>query len=440
MWVKKSFAQSTPGFGTAKHLLVLYAQGGLRSAPLFNAEAAFQHNPFGKMNSTAEWSVGKVLGEQRIPLFSFGEQLELPTVAEIAGDVAVLAGVDHEPRTDRAVLDHDAGDYGVCTGHIDMADAGLLARIHKDHPGYVNGSLHLPPIDIGLSRFGRGEGDYTGYRPIAIQSAENFRGRSEGEARETTSWARDLRLARDDRFIGKRAPYAQPYLGAIRDAKINAREYSQALRNSALDLLEVPEAELGGVTNQQILEVLGGGPFGGQWGLETGFALRMMQLGVPAMAVTRYLTEGGIPIFDTHSDEKTTLPIDAADLGRQISGLRFLMKRMRDDEGNFLWDSTVVVVMSEFSRDNTDPSTGFNTGNGSDHQGGIASRNQIWPIFGGPIKAGGKKIGGLNPNTLEVADGKRIATVRSVHATLLALLGIDSTRHFADPPIAELMT
>src|SRR5688500_17673415 len=61
-WVKKSFAQSTPGFGSAKHVLILYAAGGLRSTPLFNADASFQHNPFGRANSTAEWGVGNVLG------------------------------------------------------------------------------------------------------------------------------------------------------------------------------------------------------------------------------------------------------------------------------------------------------------------------------------------------------------------------------------------
>jgi hypothetical protein len=397
------------------------------------ADSSFAHSPFGRATSTAECGVGNVLGTQRLPLFTFGEQMELPTVADVARDIAVIAGVDHEPRTDTAIIDHVMGDYGVTTGDVEGADAGLLARVHKDHPGYRNGSVSLPPIDIGLSMFGRGEGDYAGYRPIAIQSAENFRGRSNQQSRETTTWARDLRTVRDERFIGKRAPYVQPYLNAVKDAKINAREYAQALRNSALDLLEAPEAELGGVTNAQLLEVFGGGPFGGMWGLETAFAVRMLQLGVPAISVMRYL-------YDTHSDEKTTLPIDAGDLGRQIAGLHFMLKRAKDADGNPLWDSTVVAVMSEFSRDNVDPNTGFNTGNGSDHQGGIASRNQIWPIFGGPIKAGGKRIGGLDPETLEVLPGKQIATVRSVHSTLLALLGIDSTRHFADYPIAELTT
>jgi hypothetical protein len=429
-WVKKSFAQSTPGFGSAKHVLILYAGGGLRSAPLFNADADFQHNPFGKMNASSEWAVGSVLGAERRQLFTFPDET-LPTVADIANEIAVVAGVDHEPGTSEASIDHGTGDLGVTTGLMDGDDAGLLTRIHRDLPGYRNGTVHLPPIDIGLSNFGRGERDFAGDRPIAIQSAADFRGRSDGTGRDTPIWARDLRLARDAKFIGARAPHVRPYLSAIRDAKINAREYAEALRSSALDLVDVPDAELGGATNQQLLEVLGGGPFGGgQWGLEVAFALRMMQLGVPAVSVMRYL-------YDTHSEEKTTLPIDAGDLGRQIAGLHFLLKRMRDDTGATLWDNTVVVLMSEFARDNTDPNTGFNTGNGSDHQGAPASRNQCWPIFGGPITAKGRRLGRLDPKTLDLVEG-RGTSIRSMHATVLGLLGIDASRHFSDPPVAAL--
>src|SRR5688500_3026711 len=71
-WVKKAIAQSATGFGSAKQLLILYASGGLRSQPLFNADAGFQHNPFGRQNSAAEWGVGSVLGTTRFPLFTFG--------------------------------------------------------------------------------------------------------------------------------------------------------------------------------------------------------------------------------------------------------------------------------------------------------------------------------------------------------------------------------
>src|SRR5688572_9411384 len=166
-WVKKSFAQSTPGFGVAKHVLVLYAGGGLRSVPLFNADVAHQHNPFGKAPqlSGVEWSPGSLLGTDRIDLFSFGDSSQLLPVHEIAQDITVLAGVDHDPFSDRAVIDHGEGDMKV-TGVSD--EAGLLSIIHREHPGYRDGSLVLPPFDVGLSTFGRGGGDFAGYRPVAV--------------------------------------------------------------------------------------------------------------------------------------------------------------------------------------------------------------------------------------------------------------------------------
>src|SRR5687768_9108919 len=188
-------------------------------------------------------------------------------------------------------------------------DAGLLSVIHREHPGYKNGSLKLPPFDIGLSNFGRGGSDFAGYRPVAVQTAQEFEGRSQGSGQaDRAAWARILRDRVDNRYVEKRAPHVQPYLSAARDAKQNSKEYAAALRNPALDLLGAPIAELGGVSNTQMLEVLGGGPFqNGQWGLETAFALRLMQLGVPAVTVLRYL-------YDTHSDENTLYRTDAGDL------------------------------------------------------------------------------------------------------------------------------
>ena len=441
VWVpRKSFAAATPGFGTAKHVIILYAGGGLRSAPLFNADAGFQHNPFGRAMNVApevEWGVGSILGTQPVDLFTFGDTpIQLPPVPAIAQDIAVIAGVDHEPGSQMNPQDHFTGDMALTGGDVDST-TGLLARVHRDHPGYVNGSVALPPFDLGLSNFARGAGDFAAYRPIALQSASSFTGRSgNGDTAGRGAWARTLRETRDERFIAKRSPHVRPYLGAARDAKLNSKNYAAMLRNPALDHIGAPEGTLGGVTNQQLLEVLQGNPGGGgemgSFGLETAFALRAVQLGVPAVSVLRY-------VFDTHSDEKTLLPMDAGDLGRQIAGLHFLLKRMTDAEGRPLWNDTVVVMMSEFSRDNTEAATGFNSAEGSDHQGSYAARNQSWPIFGGPITAGGRRIGALNPQTLATVGGPA-KSVRSVLSTVLDVLGIDSSRHFSDAPLSELFT
>src|SRR6185503_12619871 len=94
-------------------------------------------------------------------------------------DIAVVAGLDHEPLSDRAVIDHGEGDMKVTSV---IEDAGLLTMIHRDHPGYQNSSLVLPPFDIGLSNFAKGSGEFAGYRAIAVQSAAEFEGRSQGSA------------------------------------------------------------------------------------------------------------------------------------------------------------------------------------------------------------------------------------------------------------------
>jgi uncharacterized protein (DUF1501 family) len=229
----------------------------------------------------------------------------------------------------------------------------------------------------------------------------------------------------------------KPYLTAAKDAKINSKEYAAALRNPALDLLQVPEAELGGVTNAQMLDALGANQFlpQGSWGLQTAFALRLMQLGVPAVGVMRYL-------YDTHSDENNATMgyrVDAADLGRQIAGVHFLLKRMREEDGSLMWDRTMVFVVSEFSRDNYDPNTGFNSGGGSDHQGGLSSRNQVWPVFGGPVTAKGRRIGRLDPETMATLGGPAMS-VKSVQATMLSVLGIDASRYISESPINSMFT
>lgn len=437
-WVfvpRKAFAG--PATGTADAVIVLYAGGGLRSQPLFHADVAQQHNPFGVAASVApgtQWGVGAILGTAPFPLFGIPGVTELPPVPAIANDISVFAGVDHSPSSPMPIaIDHGTGDLSVTTGRFenDGDRNGLLAMIHRDHPGYAGGGLLLPPFDLGLSNFGRGEGDLAGFRPIALASANEFTGKSQGaEQADRGAWARPVRDARDDRFLAKRAPHVRPYLGAVRDAKLHSRAYAEALRHPALDLLGAPDAELGGLTNQQLLAVTNGGPFGGgDWGLETAFAVRLVQLGVPAVTVMRYL-------YDTHSDERTLFPADAGDIGRQLAGLHFALHRLTNAEGEPLWNRTVVVLVSEFSRDNVDPSTGFNSAEGSDHVGSPASRNQCWPIMGGPIP-GGLRLGQLDPSTLQTADGPAMS-VRSVLSTVLDLLGIDYTRYWEDAPVASL--
>src|SRR5262249_22155068 len=119
------------------------------------------------------------------------------------------------------------------------------------------------------------------------------------------------------------------------------------------------------------------------WGGPTALGVRLLQLGAPVVAV-------GVGGWDFHSDELKNLPPLAASLGRALSALYFVLSRMADPAvpGKTFWDTTIVVVTSEFGRDNTSNTEdggltiGFNRGDGSDHHGTNPNRNQALPIMG----------------------------------------------------------
>jgi hypothetical protein len=411
-------------------LIVLYASGGLRGAPLFFGEACTEHNPYGRasVHGNAEWTPGALLGGPRASLPLFGA--ELPSAAEMSGEMALIAGVDHLPGG-TAIVDHLEADHRLTTASTGNGDAGLLSIVHREHARYKTDARAFPPVDVGGSTFARATGIYAANRPLEISSAKVFEGRSERvESAQRSAWMKEVVAGRDQKFIETRKA-VRSALDNLASAKNSGRIYGNHLRNPALDLLGAPDAALGGASNAQLLEVFGAGEGGtSKWGLETAFALRCCQLGSPAVSINRYL-------YDTHSDERDSFPTDAADLGRQMAGLNFLLKRLDDGTGKPLWDSTVVIVVSETNRDNTDPDTGFNSGGGSDHRGTPASRNQLWPLFGGPVSGAGRIFGRLDPETLAAID-RPATSVASVQATLLALLGIDPAPYFSAPILTEI--
>jgi hypothetical protein len=415
-------------FGSAEHVLILYAGGGLRTPPLFYADVAEGLNPFGhEEGARAQWTPGAIARWPSVQL-STGEVL--PSLVDIASDIAVIAGVDHDPQASIAPTTHADADLRLTSGMNDGGDSGLLSIIHRDHQGYRDKTLALPPFDLGRSSFARAGGAFAGFEPMMIGSAAELTGRSKGTIpSEHAAWAAPLRDQRDAALASERPPFASRMVGALRDARTGSRVFARVLADPALDLLGDPSALLGGITNAEMLEVLGGGA-SSKWGLEVALALRLLQLGSPAVTVFHYL-------YDFHAREKDGLPADGGDLLRQMAGVHFLLHRMTDARGIPLWSSTVAIVVSELGRDDTDPQTGFNSADGSDHRGTAASRNQIWPIFGGPIARSGACIGRLDPMTLAAID-RPASSVRSVHSTLLALLGIDPSAYWPDPPIDEL--
>ncbi len=432
-FVPRAQAQ-TPAFATAKHVLVLYARGGLRSHCLFNAVGSQQHNPYGTQPGEpgTRWSAGAVFGSADIQTQSFGT---IPGFARITERVATLATVDLEPGETRPLVDHGRAVVRLGTG-LEGSRKGLLSRVREVHPRYAEGSSldNVPPIDIGNTTFARADDEYLPVRiadttaSVALRAIER-------------DWTTEVRDRLDQRFASASPTAYHARLQRFADAKRDAFGFSKLLVAPRMDVRGAPAAEDAGITNAQLLEVFGdedladrGDPDGGpSWGPDVALAVRALGLGAPMVTLERNL-------YDTHSQEALSLPVRAADLVRQLAGLRFVLGRMPHPGGGVYWDHTVVTVLSEFNRNNTEVESGFNSGKGSDHV--VASdhvtRNQAIPLLGGPIERaglGGTQLG-FTDDDMQPQDPP--ISMRRVYSTLLDLLGAPSEGFWPDAPLTEL--
>jgi hypothetical protein len=121
-------------------------------------------------------------------------------------------------------------------------------------------------------------------------------------------------------------------------------------------------------------------------------AVRLLIAGAPIVC----LSAGG---FDTHSNEvvgplaRYPQTVQTVLLARTLAGLAFALKGLADpcETGKSMWDSTLVLVCSEFGRTaGRAYAHGFNSplgpcGGGSDHAGKSAML-----LLGGPLRRGGR--------------------------------------------------
>lgn len=419
---------ASPAFGAARHLLILNAEGGLRSHSTFNAVGSLAHNPFGTQPAAAgtEWTLGAACGSADIQT----AQGIIPAFAKITPDVAVIPCVDHTPGG-IAVVDHQEGRLRIGTGAPE-GQIGLLSLIGRHLPALSGGwpTDRAPPVEIGRSSFGLGSGDYQRVRPLAVSDA-----RSPLLARGAIASSAGLsaRQVLDATFSQGVSGAYRARVDAFSSAKDQGSKFAALLSDPLLALGAAPEAAAGGFQNRDLLEIFGQAPSARtdpRWGLETAMALRFLQLGSPAVVITK----GN---FDFHDRERLLYGPVTTDLVRQLAGLRFVLGRLDHPAGGRYWDHTVVVVLSEFSRNNGDPRTGFNSGDGSDHvlSQPEALRNQAIALMGGPITARGKLLGATDAAMKPLGP---VYSSRSLLATFLDLLGIDPAPFWSDPPIREL--
>lgn len=437
LFIPKRARAATPAFGSVKHVLVLHAQGGFRSHCTFNAVGSQQHNPFGTQEAApgTEWTLGAACGR-----VSYSSSLgPVPSFASITNDVAVLACVDSNPGGP-AEIDHVAGHRRAATGFAE-GETGLLSIVGAHHAKYTNGFSRevMPPVEIVPTDMGLGAGSYGERRPLSLLGAQSG---AAGGLAVADGLHTEARRVMDEAFLARRSRAFAKRLRNYRIAKQNAAIFSSMLQDPTLDVINAPDAGgETGVTNAQLIEVLGnhdlieiGDPQGGimSWGSDVALALRTFSLGAPVAVVTR-------AIYDMHDIERDAYGARTQDLVRQLAGLNFLLKQMPHPDGGTYWDNTLVVTLSEFSRNNTFEDTGFNSGNGSDHvpNGDGPARNQAIAVMGGPVTAKGKLIGRTDEN-MNALEGT--IDMRSLLATLLDVIGVDGREHLGKDPVSELFT
>lgn len=366
----------------------------------------------------------------------------VPSFSSISHEVSVIGTVDHNPGGAHDP-NHRTAIYRSATGAPDGSN-GLLSLVGSFHPMYASGfsMSAVPPVEVNPSEFGTGAGSFATKRPLSVMSAY---GAFDSGLEIGKGWKMAARAALDNRFKDTRSRNYRPRLNEFGVSKTNAAAFADLLKDQKLNfnydpLVETdPEPVFDGFTNTQLREILGDcnmmalgdtAPMQ-SWGADVAMALRFFSFGSPMAVVTR-------DWYDMHDDESILYAPRTQDLVRQFAGLNFLLHAMPHPDGGTYWNHTVVATISEFSRNNTDPGTGFNSGSGSDHVGNESgpSRNQAIALMGGPI-AQGLLVGPTDDQI--VATGTSYSTQRLL-ATFFDLLGVDRTNtpFSAAAPITEV--
>lgn len=434
-WVpRRTWAATTEFHKSAKHTLILYPDGGMRSPSLFNADKITQWNPHVDGNGRptqpgapgTEWDLGAVADNTRLAMPSWGE--ELPPLPEVSNQVTVLGTVDHEPHKEQSDANHQSAKLRMTTGYPD-GTTGFLAQISKHHEMYQGDARFtaFPPVAIGGGAriFGLAGGADFKYRSLFFNGPEDFdRGGPRSFHIPTPDWARGFAARQDERYTARVSPADLQRVGLYLDSKKNMGRFREILNAPMLNILRDGDVDPTLGTNAQLREAFGVAA----WGPRVALAIRMFQLGSPAVAVA----VGG---YDTHSNEMVDFPPLARDLGRQLAALRYVLPRLDHPDGGTFWDHTVVTVVSEFARDNVEKTTGYNSAQGSDHRGLNGSRFQAVPFMGGPID-GGKFYGATDRETMAAKD--EVFASQGVLAMLADAVGVDPGEFLDEPAVTRM--
>lgn len=412
------------------HLIVINLDGGARSVPMFNGDLATRWNPMGVQPGAAgtEWGVGMVFDAAPYTDTQATFGVAMPSLPMISNEICVLGTLDHTPGAAAGVGDHNVARDIISAGQ-QGGGPGMMSLIYSRHKNYTEGSAGLvfPPVVIGSGAattiFGRADGSIT---PVMVPSFSEFASQNGDDAGGQPEWAREFEAGLDGATAAIRSARDRQLIERMSNGKQNV----EAFRNVFLDpALKVATETTAGVdlTNAELASILGTSLLGRNMAL----ALRFLQHGSAAVLV-------GDNGWDTHSSEMGPYSVSANTLARVLAGLNFSLKRMNHPEGGTYWDRTLIILQSEFGRDNLQ-SSGYNSGGGSDHVGGPGSRYQAFPYMGGLVGQAGRFFGRTDATTMEPLAGEPI--FGTVNHMAMALAYLDITTEEIWPgvePIAEI--
>ena len=398
------------------HLIVINLDGGARSVPMFNGAVDPRWNPYGTQVGAVgtEWGVGGIFDAD--PYTStqalFGEAM--PSLPMISNEICVLGTVDHTPGAAAGVGAHSTARNIISSGYEEGRES-WVSRIYELHDNYNQGTsgLVFPPVVIGTGNattpFGIPSGSIT---PVMVPSFSEFAEQSGDDGGGQPEWARAFEAGLDGTTSSRRSARDRQLIQRMSNGKQNVEAFRQVFLDPSLRVATEPTAGEQ-LSNAQLEAIFGTEMLGRNMAL----ALRFIQHGSAAVMV-------GDNGWDTHSSETAAYSASANGIARMFAGLNFALKRMTHPEGGTYWDHTLIMVTSEFGRDNL-MSGGFNSGGGSDHTGGPGSRYQALPFSGGLVaEQGGRMFGRTDPNTMEPMKGEPIFGTVEKLAMALAVLGV----------------
>jgi hypothetical protein len=434
IWVPRTVRAQTMATGAIKHLIYVRLSGGFRFPCAYNGDLSSAFNPYGVASgvpSGVSWGVSKLLeGGAFANAAGMNGAMNAPVLQALntlADKITVMPTVDHEPLAGGADGNHDTGLERYLTGYVN-GEAGVFTRIQK---GLVKqydealkaGVLKLPAFVMGGAAMARGLGEFAPHRPPVLNGSSFDRFNS--SAATLPDWMNDMVDATDARMRDRKHPALRDRVDAFIQTRTATKQYSDIFTSQLLKVNERSNEVVDGVSNDELRTIFGDSGSSSNIRL----ALRLFHYGCPAV----YLDQGG---YDYHSGEKDALPRAMEEPNRIMSGLMNVLPRMEHPDGGSYWDHTVVVFGSEFSR--TARGSGFNSANGSDHNGDYSTRFMSMPFFGGPIVGG--RVVGATTNRDDMSPEGTVYSYRSVVNTLMDGLGCDPTAFFpGDNVVPDLL-